>query len=238
MSLPGANQPAAAPAAAATIGTSDHAQMVGRLAVGYLGMTVIGAGANVTANPGPNDTPYAISGNAPVVGVRYWIDPMIGIDAGLGMSVIGGTVDPGVPNADKIKRQSFTGFILHGGVPLALASADHFTFEIIPELNIGFASSGRNPPGDGDVSMSGFHFDIGARAGAEINFGFIHIPQLSLVASVGLRFDSDKGSTKDTTPVAPAPHIDSSSSRSEFHTTVGSNPWAIFTDNVAALYYF
>ena len=58
------------------------------------------------------------------------------------------------------------------------------------------------------------------------------------MASIGLRFDSDKGKTKDTRPVAPAPAIDASSSRSEFHTTVGSNPWAIFTDNVAALYYF
>jgi len=46
VSLPGATQPqpAAPPAAAATPGTSDHAQMVGRLAVGYFGIANTGAG--------------------------------------------------------------------------------------------------------------------------------------------------------------------------------------------------
>jgi len=237
VSLPGANQPAAAaPAAAATTGTSDHAQMVGRLAVGYFGITQTGAGANLAA--GPNDSPYSVPGQAPVVGVRYWLDPMIGIDAGIGMSMIGGTIDTGVANAPDVKRGSFSGFLIHGGVPLALASADHFTFEVIPEINLGFAGGKVDPNGAtaGNVEYSGFHFDLGARVGAEIHFGFIKLPQLSLVASVGLRFDSDKGSTEDSQD--PAPTEKSSSSRSEFHTTVGSNPWAIFTDNVAALYYF
>lgn len=241
VSLPGANQPqpstppAAAAAAAATPGTSDHAQMVGRLAVGYFGIANTGAGSG--AGGGPNDSPYAITGLAPVVGVRYWIDPMIGIDVGLGMSVIGGTLDDGVPNTPDVKRGSFTAFLIHGGVPLALASTDHFTFEVIPELNLGFASAKTDSNGAaaGDQSHKGFHFDLGARVGAEINFGFIKIPQLSLVATVGLRFDTDKGKTDNS---VPNPAVNSSSSRSEFHTTVGSNPWSIFTDNIAALYYF
>lgn len=239
VSLPGANQPQPSTppaAAAATPGTSDHAQMVGRLAVGYFGIADTGAGANL-ADGGPNDSAYSIRGRAPVVGVRYWINPMIGIDAGLGMSIIGGTLDDGLPNTPDVKRGSFTAFLIHGGVPLALASTDHFTFEVIPELNLGFASAktDSNNAGAGDQSHKGFHFDLGARVGAEINFGFIKIPQLSLVATVGLRFDTDKGSTDDS---VPNPAVNSSSSRSEFHTTVGSNPWSIFTDNIAALYYF
>lgn len=240
VSLPGASQPAAAaPAAAATPGTSDHAQMVGRLAVGYFGIATMGAGTNLAA--GSNDTAYLVTGPAPVVGVRYWIDPMIGIDAGLGISMVGGTIDTGVVNTPDVKRNSFTAFLIHGGVPLALASADHFTFEVIPEVNVGFGSAKDDPNGaatDGERKHSGFHFDLGARIGAEIHFGFIKLPQLSLVGSVGLRFDSDSGSTTDSTPAAPAADVKSSSSRSEFHTTVGSNPWAIFTDNIAALYYF
>lgn len=236
VSLPGANQPATPPAAAtATPGTSDHAQMVGRLAVGYFGIATMGAGS--TAGAGPNDSPYLITGLAPVVGVRYWIDPMIGIDVGVGMSIVGGNIDDGVANTPDVSRTSFTAFLIHGGVPLALASADHFTFEVIPEVNLGFGSAGADPNGPtaGDVSYSGFHLDLGARVGAEINFGFMKIPQLSLVATVGLRFDTDKGKTNNT---IANPAQKSSSSRSEFHTTVGSNPWAIFTDNIAALYYF
>jgi hypothetical protein len=244
VSLPGASQPAAAaPAAAATPGTSDHAQMVGRLAVGYFGIATMGAGSNLTTGSG--DTPYLVTGPAPVVGVRYWINPMIGIDAGLGMSIVGGTLQSDVPGAPDVKRNSFTAFLIHGGVPLALASADHFTFEVIPEVNLGFGSAKDDPNGPGTTPMtegerkhSGFHFDLGARIGAEIHFGFIKLPQLSLIGSVGLRFDSDSGSTTDSQPPAPAADIKTSSSRSEFHTTVGSNPWAIFTDNVAALYYF
>jgi hypothetical protein len=68
----------------------------------------------------------------------------------------------------------------------------------------------------------------------------VKLPQLSLVGSVGLRFDTDSGKTNDTqVPGAGgAPVGKSSSSRSEFHTTVGPNPWAIFTNQIAALYYF
>jgi hypothetical protein len=228
VSLPGATTTAAA-------GTSDHDQMVGRLAVGYFGIATMGAGADL--GTGANDSPYALTGSAPVVGVRYWITPMIGIDAGVGLSIVGGSTEPPDPAPD-IDRESFTAFLVHAGVPLALASADHFTFEVIPELNVGFASGGSDIPGaPGDISHSGFHFDVGARAGAEIHFGFIKIPQLSLVGSIGVRFDTDKGSTEDSETVNPT-NVKTSSSRSEFHTTVGSNPWAIFTNQVAALYYF
>jgi hypothetical protein len=238
VSLPGATTTTAA------AGTSDHDQMVGRLAVGYFGIANVGAGANVPGNPpgsGPNDNPYAITGVAPVVGVRYWLSSLLGLDVGVGMSFIGGSLTPPA-GAPKYNRTSFTGFIFHGGVPLALASTDHFAFEIIPEANIGLghASADPNGAGAGNVSASGTHFDIGARAGAEIHFGFIKIPQLSLVGSIGVRFDTDSGKTNDTTVPAAggAAPGKSSSSRSEFHTTVGANPWAIFTNQIAALYYF
>jgi hypothetical protein len=233
VSLPGAT------AAAAATGSSDHNQMVGHFAVGYFGIANTGAGMNAAG--GPNDSPYLIQGVAPVVGVRYWLDQMIGLDVGLGLSVIGGSIKSPDPVA-RVDRGSFTGFLIHGGVPLALASTDHFAFEIIPELNLGFASAHADNNGAtaGDQSYSGFHIDLGARAGAEVSFGFMKLPQLSLVGSVGLRFDSDSGKTNDTVvPMgANAPVGKSSSSRSEFHTTVGSNPWAIFTNQVAALYYF
>src|SRR5206468_735046 len=103
------------------------------------------------------------------------------IDAGLGMAInsLSGT-NPG----GDVARPSSTAFIIHGGVPLALASAGHFTFEVIPEMNLGFSSYSL----DGGASGSGLHFDIGARAGAEIHFGFIGIPKLSLLGTIGLAF--------------------------------------------------
>jgi hypothetical protein len=249
MSLPGAT-----PAAAAA-GASDHDQVVGRLAVTYFGITNVGAGADGCAGgcvglpaTGSNSTPYAVAGFAPVVGVRYWINNLLGIDAGVGLSVVGGSTraeaPPAPPDPIESDRDSFTAFLFHAGVPLALTSADHFTFEIIPEANVAFASATQDPldaTGDnpaGDVSHKGFHFDIGARAGAEIHFGFIKIPQLALQASIGLRFDVDNGSTEDTQPAGGDDDLEVSSSRTHLHTTVQGAPWAIFTNNIAALYYF
>ena len=51
--------------------------------------------------------------------------------------------------------------------PLALASAGHFSFQIVPELNVGFAGGSDDPDDDGpmdEISRSGFHLDVGARA--------------------------------------------------------------------------
>jgi hypothetical protein len=82
-----------------------------------------------------------------------------------------------------------------------------------------------------ETSYGGFHLDVGARAGAEIHFGFIDVPQLSLQGSVGVRLAMDSVSVE-------AGDAETSASRFNFNTTVGDNPWNIFTSNVAALYYF
>jgi hypothetical protein len=232
----GMTLPGAAPAAAAP-GASDHDQVVGRLAVGYLGAARVGAGSLTIASGAPpfdNPEGYAVVGLAPVVGVRYWINSFLGIDAGVGVALIGGSIDESEPD-ESVDLDSFSGFIFHAGVPLALASAGHFTFQIVPEVNVGIGSAEQL---DGDLDHSGFHLDVGARAGAEIHFGFIDVPQLSLQGSIGLQFAMDNGSTDFTPAGGAAPPDSIERSRTAFQTTVGSNPWNIFTSNVAALYYF
>jgi len=208
MALPGAT-----PQAAAVAGNSDHDAVVGRLAVGYMGRHGVTIQTGAPANPVID---------APVIGVRYWLSDMLGIDAGLGFGLSSGSTKTGGVSTDD---PSYHLFMIHGGVPLSLASAGHFSFQIVPELNVGFAgASGAN-----DASLTGFHLDIGARAGSEIHFGFIGVPQLSLQGSVGLRMniESTSGSPGDV-----------GSSHFNIATTVGDNPWNIFTSNVAALYYF
>jgi hypothetical protein len=239
----GVSLPGAAPATA-TAGGSDHDQMAGRLAVGYFGITEAGAGAAIgAAAPTFNSSPYSFTGAAPVVGVRYWLDSMIGIDVGIGLGILGGGASLQQSPAPEVEvdRDSFTAFTLHAGVPLSLASSQHFSWQVVPEINFGIASIGQDPNGpdvEGDVSHSGLHLDIGARAGAEIHFGFMGIPQLSLQGSVGLGFAMDKGSSTDSTPAAPAGDIESSHTRTSLHTSAGTNPWAIFTNGIAAFYYF
>jgi hypothetical protein len=220
MALPGAAPDTVAP------GGTDHELVVGHFGVGYMGRRSVrladagGAFADV---------------QAPVIGMRYWLDPMLGIDAGLGLNLSTGSrkTDPGGASAD---LQGFTVFIIHGGVPLALAGSKHFSFQVIPELNLGFASSTLAGAGMGgaDIDLSGFHLDVGARAGTEIQFGFIGIPELSLQAGIGLALNYDR--VKATTKSNPESSV--TTSQTALGTSVGDNPWNIFTGNIGALYYF
>jgi hypothetical protein len=203
---------------------TDHSQFIGTFAIGYLGFREmligsVGGGTDTT--------------QAPVIGVRYWIDSMLGIDVGLGFSSFGGSIE--TEAAGMTTETDIPGpltFIIHGGVPLALADSQHFVFEVVPELNFGLSSS-TVEMGDTETSLSGTHFDIGARAGAEIHFGFIDIPQLALQAGVGLRLSMDSTSAENEDADTKV-----SNSLTSIGTTVGDNPWNIFAANVAALYYF
>jgi hypothetical protein len=222
MALPGA-APAAPPP-----GGRDHDLVTGHFGIGYMGrrtVQIAAAGAGGALGSAPID--------APIIGVRYWLDPMLGIDVGLGFLFTTGSnsADPGA----SVDRQGYTAFLIHGGIPLALAGSQHFSFQIIPELNFGYAGSTINAVGAApEVDLSGIHFDIGARAGTEIQFGFIGIPELSLQAGIGLAYTLDhvKATTKSN------PNVSVSSSQAEFGTNTGDNPWNIFTGNIAALYYF
>ena len=214
MTLPGATPDPAADAA-------DHATVVRHFGIGYMGRRSI--------NINPTGAPGTVE-NAPIIGVRYWLDPMIGIDAGLGLLLSSASRKDGDTSSD---LQGFTVFMLHGGVPLALAGSKHFSFQVIPELNLGIASSKTAAAGGAaGADLSGFHLDLGARAGGEIQFGFIGIPELSLQAGVGLALSYDRSK------ISPPGGVATSVSTTSLGTSVGNNPWNIFTSNIAALYYF
>jgi hypothetical protein len=204
----------------------DHELVVGTVGIGYLGRRsmLVGIGSDGTSAT-------ALEVEAPVIGIRYWVDEMVGIDAGLGFdwTSTSGSAGP-VDDADT----SVMAIIAHVGVPLSLASEGHFSFQIVPEGNIGFGTSTVSPPGVADQSGQGFHLDLGARAGAEIHFGFIGIPRLSLQGTVGARFSLDNVDWEDE----EVPGSNSDASITSIETTVQDNPWNIFVSNVAAIYYF
>jgi hypothetical protein len=206
------------------VGPTDHSQFVGTFAIGFLGFRQLSI-----ADGNGGLTPV----DAPVIGGRYWLDSGMGIDAGLGFVLASGssTSEGGGTSTDTDEPQP-AAFILHGGLPLALADSQHFVFELVPELNLGFGGNTIEGPG-GDVILRGFHLDLGARAGAEVHFGFIGIPQLSLQAGIGVALTYDRTSEEDEA----ADTVDSRS-RTAFGTNVGGNPWDIFTGSISALYYF
>src|SRR5690606_17848394 len=139
----------------------------------------------------------------------------------------------GNTSADK---QSRFGLLIHAGLPISPWHGDHYAIVIIPELNLGVASSGvSSPPGETnappDASLSGVRFDAGGRAGMELHFGFMGIPQLSLEATVGAYL---------TVQGVGASVGNVSASQSDIVLTTASydSPWDIFKNNVAARYYF
>ncbi len=233
--FPGSN-PGAAPGARRT-GRSDHLRFVNRFGFGYFGIPGVPIADVATAVGSASTVP------APTVGVRYWINEGVGIDGAIGFGYYGGAID-GIADGDNIA----TGFALafHVGVPLALAHDTHYKFLVLPELNLGFSSgsiacthrpTARPPVGcpgataDGqtrDTGLSGFLVDIGIRAGAEIHFGFIGIPQLSLQATVGFNI---RYTTGTTSPPGTESRTDD---RLMIGTTVQNAPWSIFQQSSGA----
>jgi hypothetical protein len=209
--------------ATTTAAGTDHSRFVGDFAIGFLGVQSINIADAATGAPVPV--------NAPVIGGRYWLDEGMGIDAGIGFAFASASItqEAGDTTTD-IDNPQPTAFILHGGVPFALADSQYFVFELIPELNVGFAG---NTVNDGDLKLRGFRLDIGARAGAEVHFGFIDIPQLSLQAGIGVSLAYQSVSATNE-----AANTSVSQSSTSFGTNVGNNPWDFFTSSISALYYF
>ena len=223
---------------------SDHEKFVGRFAIGYFGVNDVPIAAGLPAIPDtlpPNAVAVAVQTrniSAPVIGARYWISNRFGIDAGIGMGWTSGGSSSNTSGSGSVATDGAGafGFLFHGGVPIALAGGKHYTFQLVPEFNVGFSTQTLKPPPGSpantpDISLGGFRLDLGARAGAEIHFGFIGVPELALQASVGMYFQT--GSVSATQGQKSA-----SSSSSGLGTTVQADPWALFTRNIAALYYF
>jgi hypothetical protein len=239
---PAATPAAAAPApvavAPAAETLSDHDAVVGRLAFGYLGYSRLPYGAIGQLGTGgfqPDvnsnfPSTYAV---APIIGIRYWLGQRMGIDAGLGITTTFGSnkVEP-VGSSVSTNATAPTGLAIHFGVPLALSSAKHFSFQIIPEMNLGYAQQAVTISGV-EVDLSGIHFDMGARLGGELQFGFIGVPELSLVGAVGLRLDMNQTKTE----VKGAAPVTITDGRTEISTHVNGNPWDIFTSSISAFYY-
>ena len=189
-----------------------------RWAIGYAGISQVPIGL---AASGANFT-------IPAIGLRYWASGFTGVDVALGLGWTGGSMETGGMSMD---RNDIFGFVLQLGLPMALSTHRHVSFQVIPYLAFARGQTSTGTSATGKTDLHGTRFDIGMRAGFELFFGFIGIPELALSATVGVQFerleyDSDAGG------------ISSSTTTFALSTTVQNNPWDIFAGNVAARYYF
>jgi hypothetical protein len=208
--------------------TTDHSRVVGHVGVGYFGELSMPLGGGIAGLPAANPVPLEL------VGVRYWFNDGVGLDVALGLGVqSGSTTNNGTSN----DRPSIFGIGFHVGVPVALYSGKHYSFVVIPQATYGHESETikaqvpPNPPGSPDTKHTGYHFQIGAAAGAIVHFGFIGIPQLTLDATVGLLADVTGGGTTQGSNDA---HFNAFG----LSTSTAHQPWNIFFTNVAAIYHF
>lgn len=221
-------------------GDSDHSNVIGKFGVGFFGTVSIPLiqGDCVAGNScaGPDRLV------APTIGVRYWVSDSLGIEAAIGFAIRSDSNEAdnsGNPALNVSNDVTGVGFALHGGAPLVLYDAGHFVFQVVPQLDIGFATGSNSATAVlGGTSQtqtrdnSGFLFGLGGTAGAEVHFGFMDLPNLSLQANVGLALRYESWSQDDNAGT------EYSRGGFNFSTNVGTNPWEIFTSNVNAIYYF
>lgn len=170
---------------------------------------------------------------APAIGARIWTSPKMGVDLALGFGWADGSVEmTGLPTQN---MNAVWGLVLQAGLPLALATHRHVSFQVIPYASFAYGQTKSEAPTP--ITFSGSRFDLGARAGLEIFWGFIGLPQLSLSATVGVAFERRSLSQeRDASPFTPGGTA--TATTYGISTTVQNNPWDIFTGNVAARYYF
>jgi hypothetical protein len=218
-------------------GEKDHDHWVGHVGASWFGVSTVpiatGGPSGTKDNPGvaPGAAPATVS--VPAVGIRYWLSSQIGIDAGIGFSASTGSIRATTFATDK---QSVFAMLIHAGMPVSPVAGKHIALTITPEINFGFATSSVEPSGPQpnpppSASLFGQRFDIGARIGGEIYFGFIGIPELALEGSFGAYFTHQRTSIS----VDTATYTDTS----VLATTANfKDPWQLFASSIAARYYF
>lgn len=224
----------------------DQAQWVGRVGIGFYGLHQIPLPQANTSllDPADPNSPFQLqvedltrTTTAPAVGIRYWFNDGLGLDVALGFWTEGGSEKNKDPNGTRESDlESRTAFLIHGGLPIVLGGGRHVSVQVTPQLNLGFASGHWKPASTGgylppSVEESGVLFQMGARIGAEVFFGFLGMPELSLDGSLGLYLQSQKGT-------ASAGNTEASRSSTTIGTHQFHSPWDFFTSSLAARYYF
>lgn len=233
-----------APAAESSSTPTDHEIVVGAIGLGYLGSSRVGlpiaipVGRGDQAGMNPNDRMNIRQLLVPTLGLRKWFSKRYGFEAGVGLSLSAGGRSAEYGKAStSIDKETVFALAVRGGVPITVVDTRHMAFMLIPEATLSFATSNISaefeenaPP---DAKMRGVGLDAGLRAGAEVHFGFMGLPRLSLQAGVAVYLTAQWASATV-----------SNQSLTDHSVSLGfgsaGDPWDIFSGvaNMSARYYF
>ena len=250
---------------------SDHAMYVGAFALGYMGASEIPFIETATVAPGANNTvrlnATTTTINAPVIGLRYWITDLLGIDAGIGFRNYSGSVKQHIadltPNQEletNIEQKDVNqfGMLIHAGVPLALHAEKHWVFQVVPELNIGFSSGKMQDPAKGEYVPPHGRKSADLHERRQVQRHAVRCRRARRRrAALRLHRRAQPLATGDDRALSPlrlvqgqgrrqperrTPTWPDTLSYERSQMTIGTSvqdaPWSIFTKNVSALYYF
>lgn len=213
------------------VNQTDHERVIGGFGVGVLG--------SVRLDNLASDGSYT-SINAPLLGLRHWMSEGLGLEFGVGVAHHSGTLSNDIVGQSNLDDPTYWGLAAHAGVPLALFHDKHFTFLVLPEANFGFSTwrqaDDKNDFGDQGRYGRAWLAEVGARAGAEVQFGFMGLPMLSLTGTVGAHLtyrDSGVNSVDSA-----GNEVEQGRYTLDLTTANYNDPWDIFTSSISALYYF
>lgn len=225
-----------------TSGITDHAVVTGHWGLRYFGGTPL-------ASLAASGTGTA-SSTVQTIGARYWLNGSLGIEAGIALGFTSGsttitTSTGGMTTTVSSDVPNFFGIGVQVGLPIMLAEAKHLAIHLDPYLALHY---GRSAITTGDASMTNdrslnaFQLMLGANATAELQFGFVGLPQLGLQASFGFGIAFRNNSQTETITRNNGPRTDTTTSNSGFGlgTTVGPNYGLadIIQGSLSAVWYF
>lgn len=240
-----------------TSGPTDHSQVVGRMGLRYFGSTSVPALVRALDSmgvPGRDISASASGGTLHTVGGRYWLNSNLALEGGLAFGFqSGGTTTTTTAGAGTTTvaadNPNFFGIGVQVGLPIMVAEAKHLSIHFDPYLALHYGHSAitLTPANDEtrDLSLNAVLFKVGANATAELQFGFLGIPQLGLQATLGVELaygTSSFNTVVTTTRAGQQPRTETTASASGFSigTTVGPNYSLaeMITGSISAVYYF
>lgn len=230
--------PPTAPAAAAPVeqpseavgaakSASDHDSVVHRIGFGWYGTRNV----PMPSDGGSDGIP------TPLVGIRYWVNSLVGLDFAAGTMLTSGETKSKANGATSSTYDTTaSSLMLHAGVPLSFFHSEHHSIELIPQFEFGYAEGTMKPPSPNTANVlkrtgTGLLVQGGVAVGAEVHFGFMGLPHLALDASLGVFFSHEY--SKGEVGTASQEHT-----RFLLSTSNVNNPWDFFRSNIGARYYF
>lgn len=189
LGAPAARAQTVNPVAAPPPDDTDHAVVVGHLGLRYFGAAYMPALAFAEDGMTLQESGKGLT----TVGLRYWFSKTVGADVGVGVAFARGSTTVGAPGTTE-DEPAFFALGVQAAMPIMVAEAKHLAIHVDPGMYLRYGRSAIDVLQDGATTEDRFtsvQFGIGGNVVAELQFGFMGVPQLGLEAQLGVALAYD-----------------------------------------------